>query len=568
MAIHIGRREFIALIGGAALLLVGWIGLYQVGMPVWVPWTPRAEQPDTAGADKAKAAAEAEAQRKAEEAEQQRLKEEQERQQRIDRETARHRDPPAHPGEVYAGRSPKGAAEPSTKLEAERRAKLERALRVKAEAEQRAKLEAEQRAKLEAERKANAAADERTETAPASSPTLETAADRAEAERRAKAEADRDRKATAAASAPTIEQLAQSVGEELQMRPAKYNRPDTLFLGASTPVELVIQTAEQQSIEGMLKGFPGEVRETTVRMATGASAYLTGPKDMVEITLRGDPFRTVTAVAPISWIWDVRPLKPGQVQVVLELFSHVRIGADQGSAQIRVLQDTWNLEARGLEWVKYQIAEIEPISAFLFVLIPGAMALSGLALWSVRRLRRSLQTQLRVFISYRRDDASGEAGRIYDQLKTVIAEQHIFIDVESISAGENLQDAIKKAIDSCDFLLAVIGKRWLSATDENGLRRLDKANDYVRMELETAFSSKIQIVPLLVGGASMPEERSLPSTLAGLSLYNALEIRHSRFDDDLRHLIASLVTQRLKGNPRHWWGANFMNRSHKLKGIK
>jgi hypothetical protein len=57
-----------------ALLLVGWIGLYQMGVPVWVPWTPRAEQPDASGADKAKAAAEAEAQRKAaEEAEQQRL---------------------------------------------------------------------------------------------------------------------------------------------------------------------------------------------------------------------------------------------------------------------------------------------------------------------------------------------------------------------------------------------------------------------------------------------------------------------------------------------------------------
>jgi hypothetical protein len=56
-----------------ALLLVGWIGLYQMGVPVWVPWTPRAEQPDPPRADKAKAAADAEAQRKATEAEQQRL---------------------------------------------------------------------------------------------------------------------------------------------------------------------------------------------------------------------------------------------------------------------------------------------------------------------------------------------------------------------------------------------------------------------------------------------------------------------------------------------------------------
>jgi uncharacterized protein len=56
-----------------ALLLVGWIALYQMGVPVWVPWTPRAEQPDAPGADKAKAAAEAEARAKAEQAEQERL---------------------------------------------------------------------------------------------------------------------------------------------------------------------------------------------------------------------------------------------------------------------------------------------------------------------------------------------------------------------------------------------------------------------------------------------------------------------------------------------------------------
>ena len=70
-----GRWRLVA--GSAtALLLVGWVGLYQVGVPVWVPWTPGTDPPR---ADKAKAAADAEAQRKAEE-ERQRLKEEEQRQ--------------------------------------------------------------------------------------------------------------------------------------------------------------------------------------------------------------------------------------------------------------------------------------------------------------------------------------------------------------------------------------------------------------------------------------------------------------------------------------------------------
>src|SRR5262245_60228462 len=69
-ALTIARRRWrfltsAAAVAGMALLLVGWIGLYQMGVPVWVPW---AEHPDPARADKAKAAADAEAQRKAEEA--------------------------------------------------------------------------------------------------------------------------------------------------------------------------------------------------------------------------------------------------------------------------------------------------------------------------------------------------------------------------------------------------------------------------------------------------------------------------------------------------------------------
>src|SRR5262249_48634772 len=64
-----------------ALLLVGWVGLYQIGVPVWVPWT-RADQPADAATRRmaqeqrlkeeeqrqAKAQADAEAKRKAAEA--------------------------------------------------------------------------------------------------------------------------------------------------------------------------------------------------------------------------------------------------------------------------------------------------------------------------------------------------------------------------------------------------------------------------------------------------------------------------------------------------------------------
>jgi len=133
-----GRWRLVA--GSAmALLLVGWIGLYQMGVPVWVPW---AEKPDPPRADKAKAAADAEAKRKAEEAEQQRLKEEVQRQ-----------------------------AQAATDAEAKRKA---------AEAEQ-------QRLKEEEQRQAQAAADAEAKRKAAEAEQQRLAAVKAEEERQAKA---------------------------------------------------------------------------------------------------------------------------------------------------------------------------------------------------------------------------------------------------------------------------------------------------------------------------------------------------------------------------------------------
>jgi hypothetical protein len=98
---------------------------------------------------------------------------------------------------------------------------------------------------------------------------------------------------------------------------------------------------------------------------------------MIEITLRGQPRRSITNASPVSWIWDVRPLKPGEAQVTLEVFSHVKIDNQEHEQQIRVLQDTWVLKAEGLERIKYMISEIEPIQAFVFTLATALVAALG-----------------------------------------------------------------------------------------------------------------------------------------------------------------------------------------------
>ena len=74
------------------------------------------------------------------------------------------------------------------------------------------------------------------------------------------------------------------------------------------------------------------------------------------------------------------------------------------------------------------------------------------------------------------------------------------------------------------MLLALIGPQWLTITDENGQRRLDNPEDYVRLEIETALTRKIRVIPILVDDARMPRANELPPSLAPLVRRNAVEI--------------------------------------------
>ena len=168
--------------------------------------------------------------------------------------------------------------------------------------------------------------------------------------------------------------IADGIASKLKSFPAEYNKPRTLLLGDSTPVQLVIKTNENQEIPSLFKGLEGELAKTTALVAQDVSAQLTGPPDMLEITLRGDKMRTITSAAPIVWEWDVKPLKPGKAQVTIEVTSYITSGKDKEPVPIRVIQDTWEVDARGLEWVKYQIQQIEPIRAFVFTMGTGIAA--------------------------------------------------------------------------------------------------------------------------------------------------------------------------------------------------
>jgi len=145
-----------------------------------------------------------------------------------------------------------------------------------------------------------------------------------------------------------------------------------------------------------------------------------------------------------------------------------------------------------------------------------------------------------IFISYRRQDSQGSAGRLADTLKAQFAHNQIFRDIETIEPGVDFVEAIERALGSCVVLLAVIGPRWLSATDKNGRRRLDDTNDYTRVEIAAALQRKVRVIPVLVDGAAMPDAEELPDDLKTLARRQASELSDKRWDFDVRQLVQTI----------------------------
>ncbi len=145
-----------------------------------------------------------------------------------------------------------------------------------------------------------------------------------------------------------------------------------------------------------------------------------------------------------------------------------------------------------------------------------------------------------IFISYRRDDSAGYAGRLYDRLAAHFGAERVFMDVEGIDPGTDFVDAIERAVTSCKVLIVLIGHEWLEIDDGSGHRRLDDPNDFIRIETSTALKRDIRVVPVLLDGALMPRADQLPDELLGLSRRQAIEIRHKQWESSTGNLIDAL----------------------------
>jgi hypothetical protein len=145
-----------------------------------------------------------------------------------------------------------------------------------------------------------------------------------------------------------------------------------------------------------------------------------------------------------------------------------------------------------------------------------------------------------IFISYRRGEAAGIAGRLSDRLSERFGEDHVFMDIASIVPGADFSEKIISKVSKCGVMLVLIGPQWVGTALISRRRRIDKPDDWVRVEIETALQQGIWIIPVLVDGAEMPKTGDLPQSLRPLTRRHAFKLSNEGFRSEVGHLIEAI----------------------------
>ena len=170
----------------------------------------------------------------------------------------------------------------------------------------------------------------------------------------------------------------------------------------------------------------------------------------------------------------------------------------------------------------------------------------------VNRFLRSVQHLMRtrgsskggpqgIFISYRRSDTEFAAKALFDECSEKFGKQCVFKDIDSMGTTVDYRERIKEAIADSKVVLVLIGRHWISASDGNGKRRLENKNDPVRLEIEFAFETGVEIIPILCGDVKMPTADNLPKMISRLVNANAFLMRSdSAFERDLSGIVKAI----------------------------
>jgi hypothetical protein len=125
-----------------------------------------------------------------------------------------------------------------------------------------------------------------------------------------------------------------------------------------------------------------------------------------------------------------------------------------------------------------------------------------------------------IAISYRREDSTPIAGRVFDRLQNEFGRTNVFMDFDSIPYGVDFREHISETLGRAKALVVIIGPHWSESRE--GARRLHDSNDFVRLEIRSALERGIAVIPVLVNNAVMPKDAELPTDIEALAFRNAL----------------------------------------------
>jgi formylglycine-generating enzyme required for sulfatase activity len=146
----------------------------------------------------------------------------------------------------------------------------------------------------------------------------------------------------------------------------------------------------------------------------------------------------------------------------------------------------------------------------------------------------------KTFVNYRRDDSAPHALSIAQYLEREFGSRGVFLDIDRVRPGERFPKVLEERLNESRVMLVIIGPSWLTAANEAGQRRLDNPEDWVRVEIARALARGIPVIPVLVGGASLPRRSDLPEDLQPLVDHQVATITTNGFRTEMAGLARDL----------------------------
>jgi uncharacterized protein YjbI with pentapeptide repeats len=145
-----------------------------------------------------------------------------------------------------------------------------------------------------------------------------------------------------------------------------------------------------------------------------------------------------------------------------------------------------------------------------------------------------------IFISYRRTDTGGYAGRLYDHLKQEFGPDSVLLDVEVEGTAEELRQWVQRVVPEAGVMLVLIGHKWILS--EDGRRRLEEPEDIVRLEIELALLHDLPIIPIQIDDAPRPTHVDLPDSIRKIMDFKGYDLNNSYWGAKVEPIFQAIMS--------------------------